>query len=65
MEKKLSYHWLHNCGKGWSKRHLHHCLRIAEVFPNIEIVHALRAQFQEEQKAVSLIRQLTWVQVIT
>lgn len=31
-------------GKGWSKRHLHHCIRIAEVFPDIEIVNALRAQ---------------------
>jgi predicted nuclease of restriction endonuclease-like (RecB) superfamily len=31
-------------GKGWSKRHLHHCIRIAEVFPDIEIVHALRSQ---------------------
>jgi len=31
-------------GKGWSKRHLHHCIRMAEIFPNIEIVHALRSQ---------------------
>jgi hypothetical protein len=31
-------------GNGWSKRHLHHCLRIAEVFPEVEIVHALRTQ---------------------
>ena len=31
-------------GKGWSKRHLHHCIRIAEIFPDIEIVHALRSQ---------------------
>ena len=31
-------------GKGWSKRHLHHCIRITEIFPDIEIVHALRSQ---------------------
>ena len=31
-------------GKGWSKRHLHHCIRMAEIFPDIEIVHALRSQ---------------------
>jgi predicted nuclease of restriction endonuclease-like (RecB) superfamily len=31
-------------GSGWSKRQLHHCLRIAEIFPEIEIVHALRTQ---------------------
>jgi predicted nuclease of restriction endonuclease-like (RecB) superfamily len=31
-------------GNGWSKRQLHHCLRIAEVFPKVEIVHALRTQ---------------------
>lgn len=31
-------------GKGWSKRHLHHCLRFAETFPNPQIVNALRTQ---------------------
>ncbi|CAG5006063.1 Putative nuclease YhcG [Dyadobacter sp. CECT 9275] len=31
-------------GNGWSKRQLHHCMRMAEVFPEIEIVHALRTQ---------------------
>ncbi len=31
-------------GKGWSKRHLHHCLRFAEIFPDIQIVNALRTQ---------------------
>ena len=31
-------------GRGWSKRQLHHCLRFAEVFPEIDIVHALRTQ---------------------
>ena len=30
--------------RGWSKRQLHHCLRFAEVFPDVEIVHALRTQ---------------------
>ena len=31
-------------GSGWSKRHLHHCLRFAETIPDIHIVNALRAQ---------------------
>jgi predicted nuclease of restriction endonuclease-like (RecB) superfamily len=31
-------------GKGWSKRQLHHCLRFAETFPDIEIVHTLCTQ---------------------
>ena len=31
-------------GKGWSKRQLHHCLRIAETFPDEQIVHTLCAQ---------------------
>ena len=31
-------------GKGWSKRHLHHCLRFAEVLPDIQIVNALSTQ---------------------
>jgi len=31
-------------GKGWSKRHLHHCLRFAEVLPDSQIVNALRTQ---------------------
>ena len=31
-------------GNGWSKRHLHHCLRFAETFPDVNIVHAVRTQ---------------------
>jgi predicted nuclease of restriction endonuclease-like (RecB) superfamily len=31
-------------GKGWNKKQLHHCLRFAEVFPEPEIVSALRRQ---------------------
>lgn len=31
-------------GIGWSKRQLHYCLKTAEIFPEIEIVHALRSQ---------------------
>lgn len=31
-------------GRGWSKRHLHNCLRFAETFPDERIVHALRTQ---------------------
>ena len=37
-------------GKGWSEKHLRHCLRFAETFPDIEIVSALR-------------RQLTWTHI--
>ncbi len=31
-------------GSGWSKRHLHHCLRLAEIYPDINIVHTLCTQ---------------------
>lgn len=31
-------------GKGWSKRQLHHCIRFAEIFPAVEIVHTLSTQ---------------------
>jgi predicted nuclease of restriction endonuclease-like (RecB) superfamily len=40
----LSEQLMQEYGKGWSKRHLHHCLRTADIFPTIEIVHALRTQ---------------------
>jgi predicted nuclease of restriction endonuclease-like (RecB) superfamily len=39
-------------GKGWSEKHLRHCLRFAETFPDIEIVSALW-------------RQLTWTHLKT
>lgn len=31
-------------GKGWSKRHLNYMMQFASTFPDIEIVHTLRAQ---------------------
>lgn len=31
-------------GSGWSKRHLLYCIKFVEVFPEIEIVNALRSQ---------------------
>ncbi|WP_096724135.1 PDDEXK nuclease domain-containing protein [Paraburkholderia acidicola] len=31
-------------GRGWSERQLRHCLRVAEVFPDEQIVSALRRQ---------------------
>ena len=31
-------------GKGWSKRHLWHCVRIASTFPEDQIVNALSTQ---------------------
>ncbi|MBE9461520.1 YhcG family protein [Dyadobacter subterraneus] len=40
----LSHDLTAKFGIGWSKRQLHYCLKSAEIFPEIEIVHALRAQ---------------------
>ena len=31
-------------GKGWSERQLRYCVRVAEVFPDAEILHTLCAQ---------------------
>lgn len=31
-------------GKGWSKRQLHYCVRVAEIFPAVEILHTLCSQ---------------------
>jgi len=31
-------------GRGWGVKHLRHCLRFAETFPDEEIVYALRSQ---------------------
>jgi predicted nuclease of restriction endonuclease-like (RecB) superfamily len=42
--ESLSQQLTHYYGSGWSKRQLHYCLRTAEIFPEIEIVNALRAQ---------------------
>lgn len=44
MIENLSKQLTGEYGNGWSKRHLHHCLRVAEIFPSEEIVHALRTQ---------------------
>ncbi|MFA6174370.1 MAG: PDDEXK nuclease domain-containing protein [Kiritimatiellales bacterium] len=40
----LSAHLVSEYGKGWSEKHLRHCLRFAEVFPDEAIVSALRRQ---------------------
>jgi len=40
LAKRLSGEY----GRGWSKRQLHYCVQFTESFPDIEIVHALRAQ---------------------
>jgi predicted nuclease of restriction endonuclease-like (RecB) superfamily len=42
--ESLSIQLTQQYGKGWGKRHLHNCLRIAETFPGEQIVHALRTQ---------------------
>lgn len=31
-------------GTGWSKRHIHHCVRFAEIYPQLKIVHTLCTQ---------------------
>ena len=31
-------------GKGWGSRHLRYCIQMAEAFPHLEIVNALRVQ---------------------
>lgn len=31
-------------GRGWSEKHLRHCMQLATVFPNEQIVYALRRQ---------------------
>lgn len=41
---RLSEQLTNHYGKGWSKRQLHHCIRFAEVFKNLEIVHTLCTQ---------------------
>ena len=40
----LAYDLTMAFGKGWNKKQLHHCLRFAEIFPEPEIVSALRRQ---------------------
>ena len=42
--KGLSKSLTEEYGKGWSEKQLRHCLRIAETFPEKEIVYALSRQ---------------------
>ena len=42
--KNLAQSLTEQFGKGWSKRHLNYTMQFAETFPDLEIVHALRAQ---------------------
>ena len=42
--KSLSRNLTEEYGKGWSEKQLRHCLRIAETFPNKEILYALSRQ---------------------
>lgn len=42
--KTLSRNLTEEYGKGWSEKQLRHCLRIAETFPDKEIVYALSRQ---------------------
>jgi len=50
--KQLADNLTTQYGKGWGEKHLRHCLRFAEVFPDANIVSALR-------------RQLTWTHIKT
>jgi len=50
--KQLADNLTKQYGKGWGEKHLRHCLRFAEVFPDAHIVSALR-------------RQLTWTHIKT
>jgi phosphoribosylformimino-5-aminoimidazole carboxamide ribonucleotide (ProFAR) isomerase len=50
--KTLSSELTQEFGKGWSEKQLRHCLRIAETFPDEEIVS-------------TLCRQLSWTHVKT
>lgn len=42
--KSLSRNLTEEYGKGWSEKQLRHCLRIAETFPDKEILYALSRQ---------------------
>ena len=42
--KSLSKELTQQYGKGWSDKQLRHCLRIAETFPDMEILYALSRQ---------------------
>ena len=42
--KTLSGELTQEFGKGWSEKHLRHCLRFAETFPNKENLYALSRQ---------------------
>ena len=42
--KQLSVELIEQYGKGWSEKHLRHCLRIAETFPDFQIVSTLWRQ---------------------
>ncbi|GBU23378.1 hypothetical protein R80B4_03295 [Fibrobacteres bacterium R8-0-B4] len=50
--KQLADNLTKQYGKGWGEKHLRHCLRFAEIFPDADIVSALR-------------RQLTWTHIKT
>ncbi|MDR1756370.1 MAG: PDDEXK nuclease domain-containing protein [Culturomica sp.] len=42
--KQLSAKLTEQYGKGWSEKHLRHCLRSAEIFPDIETIYTLCRQ---------------------
>ncbi|MDL2254679.1 PDDEXK nuclease domain-containing protein [Bacteroidales bacterium OttesenSCG-928-J16] len=54
--KQLSANLTEQYGKGWSEKHLRHCLRFAETFPDIQIVSTLCRQL-----SWSHIRLLTYI----
>jgi predicted nuclease of restriction endonuclease-like (RecB) superfamily len=54
--KQLAIKLTEQYGKGWSEKHLRHCLHIAETFPDIQIVSTLCRQF-----SWSHLRLLTYI----
>ncbi len=66
--KSLSRNLTEEYGKGWSEKQLRHCLRIAETFPDKEILYTLCRQLswsheptlnQKFQKSLSVCQRFS------
>ena len=47
--KQLSANLTEQYGKGWSEKHLRHCLHFAETFSDIQIVSTLCRELREQR----------------
>lgn len=56
----LSQQLAEKYGKGWSKKHLRHCLRSAETFSEEQIMHTLRAQLPLRHQSTKLHEKNKW-----